>query len=118
MPSLHSFMAAYVTYVKAAFGSAPDSLADFGMQPRKVRAPATVEEAAAAVAKRAATRAARNTKGPKAKLTVKGDVTGITLTPVTASPHVAPTAAPASPTATTPTSPSPTATPAPHTTTP
>jgi hypothetical protein len=118
MPALRTFMAAYVTYVKAAFGSVPDSLADFGMQPRKVPAPATVEEKAAAAAKRASTRAARKTMGPKQKLEVMGDVTGITLTPVTASTHVAPTAAPATPTATTPPSPSPTATPAPHTTTP
>src|SRR5260370_38896447 len=70
VPSLRSFMAAYVTYVKAAFGSVPDSLADFGMQPRKVRAPATVEEKAVAAAKRASTRAARKTMGPKAKLAV------------------------------------------------
>jgi hypothetical protein len=35
------------------------------------------------IAKRAATRAARHTMGPKQKKAVKGDVTGVVVTPVT-----------------------------------
>jgi hypothetical protein len=49
--------------LKAAYGSALDVLADFGLKPKKARTPATVEAKAAAVAKRTATRAARHTLG-------------------------------------------------------
>ena len=70
-------------------------LADFGITP-KARAPLTVEAKAAAAAKRAATRAARHTMGTQQKKGIKGDVTGVLVTPITAaSPTVA---APASPT--------------------
>jgi hypothetical protein len=79
MPALRSFLAAYVSYVKAAFGSTPDALADFGMQPKKARTPATVEQMAAAVAKRAATRAARHTMGPKQRLPLRRGTRGIPL---------------------------------------
>jgi hypothetical protein len=93
-PALLAFMSALESFVKAAFGSSPDVLADFGMTP-KSRAQLTVEAKAAAVAKRAATRAARHTMGPKQKKGIKGDVSGILVTPVTATP----------PTVTVPTSP-------------
>jgi hypothetical protein len=83
MPSLRAFASALVAYVKVTFGGSPDVLADFGIIP-KARAPLTVEAKAAAAAKRASTRAARHTKGPKQKKAVKGDVVGITVTPVTA----------------------------------
>ena len=83
MPALRTFMSALVSYVKAGYGSAPDVLADFGIHP-KTRAPLTVEAKAAASAKRASTRAARNTMGSKQKLDVMGDVVGITVTPITA----------------------------------
>jgi hypothetical protein len=95
MPALRTFMSALVSYVKAAYGGAPDVLADFGIHP-KTRTPLTVEAKAAAAAKRAATRKARNTMGSVQKKAVKGDVVGITVTPVTA----------AKPTVTAPTSPS------------
>jgi len=85
-PALRSFMTAYESYVRGAYGSQPDALADFGLQPRKVRAPATVEAKAAAVAKRAATRAARHTMGKVQKQVVKGDVTGVVVTAVTSAP--------------------------------
>jgi len=84
LPALRAFMSAFVTFVKAAFGNQPGVLADFGMQPRKVAAPPTVQQRAAAAAKREATRAARGTKGSKAKAAIKGDVTGVVVTPVTA----------------------------------
>jgi hypothetical protein len=93
-PSLRSFMTAYETYLKAVYGSQPDVLAQFGLQPKKARTPATVAGMAAAVAKRAATRAARHTLGSVQKKVVKGDVTGVVVVPVTAP---APTVATPSP---------------------
>ena len=39
MPALRAFMSAFESYVKAAFGTSPDVLADFGITP-KARAPA------------------------------------------------------------------------------
>ena len=86
-PALRSFVDALVSYVKVTFGGQPEVLADFGIHP-KARAQLTVEQKAAAAAKRASTRAARGTKGSKQKKSVKGDVVGITVTPVTASPDV------------------------------
>ena len=77
----------------AQFGSSSQTLADFGLEPRKARAPMTVEQKAAAAAKRKATRAARGTAGPKAKLAIKGTVP----TPVETAPP-APVTAPAKPT--------------------
>ncbi len=94
MPALRAFMSAFESYVKAAFGSSPDVLADFGITP-KAREPLTVEAKAAAAAKRASTRAARHTLGTKQRKAIKGDVTGVTLTPITApSPTVAATSGP------------------------
>jgi hypothetical protein len=87
-PSLRAFTGALVAYVKVTFGGSPEVLADFGIVP-KARATLTVEAKAAAAAKRAATRTARGTKGPKQKKAVKGDVVGITVTPVTAGVPVA-----------------------------
>ena len=112
-PALGAFVDALVAYVRATFGGQPQVLADFGIQP-KARAQLTVEQKAAAAAKRAATRAARGTKGPKAKKAVKGDVTGVTITPTTAAARVTPPAT-SSPTAGA-TSSSPTATTAPRAT--
>jgi hypothetical protein len=73
MPALRTLMGALVTFVKAAYGNAPDVLADFGIHP-KARTPLTVEAKVAAAAKRKATRAARKTLGSKQKKGVKGDV--------------------------------------------
>jgi hypothetical protein len=97
-PALLALMGALESYVKATFGSSPDVLADFGLAP-KARAQVTVEAKAVAAAKRKATRAARHTMGSKQKLGVKGDVTGITVTPITATqPTVAaPSTVPSSP---------------------
>ena len=85
---------AYVRYVRATYGSSTQNLADFGLAPPKARAPLTSEEKAAAAAKSRATREARGTKGKKQKLAVTGNVTGITITPVTA-PSSSPTQQPA-----------------------
>jgi hypothetical protein len=73
----------------AMFGNATQTLADFGLAPHKARTPLTVNEKAAAKAKRTATREARGTKGPKAKLAIKGTVP--------AEPHAPPAATPAKP---------------------
>jgi hypothetical protein len=84
-PALRTFMSALVTYVKAAYGTSPDVLADFGVHAPKQHTPLTVEAKTAAAAKRAATRAARHTMSPKKKKAVKGDVTGIVVTAVSTS---------------------------------
>ena len=111
MPALRTFISALVSYVKAGYGNQPDVLADFGIKPPKPRTPATVQAKAAASAKREATRAARNTMGSKQKKAVRGDVVGITVTPVTApkpteaAASASPSAGTASPVATTLTAP-------------
>jgi hypothetical protein len=96
-PALLSLMAALVSYVKLTYSESPDVLADFGLPPKTVKTPLTTEQQAAAVAKRKATRAARGTKGSKARLEVKGNVTGVVVTPVTASSPASPPAAPSTP---------------------
>ena len=58
--------------LQVAFAGSIDTLADFGLKPRKARAPRTPEEKAAAAAKAKATRAARHTMGSKQKAKVKG----------------------------------------------
>jgi hypothetical protein len=83
MPAQRSFVKALVAYVMATFGDSPEVLADFGIHP-KARAQLTVDEKAAAAAKRAATREARHTQGSKQKKSVKGDVVGVELTPIVA----------------------------------
>jgi hypothetical protein len=70
--------------LQVMFGGSTDTLAEFGLKPRKPRAPRTPEEKAAAVAKGKATRAARHTAGPKQKAKIKGTV-----------PQTAPATAPA-----------------------
>jgi len=74
-------------FVLAVFGSSAQDLADFALQPPKVKQPLSVEQRAAAKAKAKATREARGTdKGKKQRLSVKGDVTGVNITPVTEAP--------------------------------
>jgi hypothetical protein len=87
-PALRSHMAAFVSFVRATFGNSPDVLADFGLAPKKAKKQPTAEEKAAASAKRKATRAARSTMGRVQKSKVRGDVTGITVTPITAAKPV------------------------------
>jgi hypothetical protein len=99
LPALRAFLSAIVQAVRTAFGNQADVLADFGLAPRKAPTPLTVEQKAAAAAKREATRAARGTKSAKAKKGIKGAVTGIVMTPVVAGAPVvqasaAPTASP------------------------
>jgi hypothetical protein len=82
---------AYQRFVQAAFSNATTTLADFGLAPPKVRTPLTAAQLAARAAKAAATREARGTTSKKKKLAITGNVTGVTVTPITA-----PTAAPPS----------------------
>ena len=114
LAALRPLMGWLVAYVKLVYGSQPEILADFGIHP-KARAVLTVEQKAAAAAKRASTRAARGTKGSVQKKAVKGDVTGITITPTTAAHSVAPAATSSQTVGGT--TPAPTASPAQHTAT-
>ena len=85
----------FLTRVRQAllvmFASSIDTLADFGLTPRKQRAPKPPVKVAAAV-KAKATRAARGTKGKKQKAQIKG--TAPQAVPATAT---APAPAPAVP---------------------
>ncbi len=92
---------AYERIVLVTFAGATQTLADFGLTPPKARTPLTTQQLAARAAKAKATRVARGTTSKKQKLGVKGDVTGVIVTPVTL------------PTAATPASPVPPMTPAP-----
>jgi hypothetical protein len=96
-PALLAFMRALVECIRVQFGTQADVLADFGVPPKKARTPLTVEQKAAAAAKRKATRAARGTKGPKARLEIKGAVTGVVVTPIVAGAPVVQPTAPATP---------------------
>ena len=84
MPALRDFLYALVAFVKVTYSKSPDVLADFGLTPKKVATPLTVEQKAAAAAKRKATREARHTLGTRQRKAVKGAVTGVVVTPVTA----------------------------------
>jgi hypothetical protein len=92
-PALLELMSGLVEFVRTTFGNDAPTLNAFGLAPKKKRAPQTVEEKAAAVAKREATRAARHTMGPKAKLAVKGNVVGVEVTPMIEPPPQAETTA-------------------------
>jgi hypothetical protein len=64
------FVSAFRAIVKGMFQS-PETLADFGLSPRK-STKKTLDSKVTAVAKTVATRKARGTKGPKAKAKIKG----------------------------------------------
>jgi hypothetical protein len=83
-PALVALLNAMIAYVRLTLGGDPQVLEDFGLAQHKAPEPQTVEKKALAVAKRTATREARGTKGPKAKEAIHGNVTAVTVTPVTA----------------------------------
>jgi hypothetical protein len=83
-------------FLLASFSTAPQTLAEFGLEPPKARKPRTGAENAAAAAKAEATRKARGTVGSKKKLTIKGNVTGVLVTPVTEPATPSPSPQPAS----------------------
>jgi hypothetical protein len=79
--------------LQSMYANAPDTLALFGLEPRKVPAPRTAAQKAASAAKAAATREARGTTGKKKKAQITGNVTGVTITPITTpAPTPTPTA--------------------------
>jgi hypothetical protein len=86
----------------ATFGDAADTLALFGLEPRKAPAPRTAKENAAAAAKAEATRKARGTTSKKQKLAVSGNVTGVEVIPMTTPPAVPQNAEPTQATVTAP----------------
>jgi hypothetical protein len=77
--------------VQMMFAGSIETLAEFGLKPRKARTAPTPEQKVVAAAKAKATRAARHTMGTKQKASVKGTITTI-VTP--ASPTASPPAAP------------------------
>jgi hypothetical protein len=81
--------------LQLTFAGAIDTLADFGLKPRKQPAPRTPEQKALATAKAKATRAARHTMGSVQKKGVKGTVTTIVSPTVPLSPLAGQAAAPA-----------------------
>jgi hypothetical protein len=93
--SLRSQSNATVSGVKQVlhvmFAGSPDTLADFGLTPRKAHVVAPEVKVAAAT-KAKATRAARHTMGAKQKAAIKGGLDGVSLV-VTAQP-AAPSASP------------------------
>ena len=78
----------YRRLLQTTLGVDAQTLADYGMQPRQAAPPRTGEQNAAAAAKAEATRRARGTASKKSKLAIKGNVTGVTVTPVTTPPSV------------------------------
>ncbi len=76
------------------FGASGAQMAEFGFAPAKPRKVSAKTKAAAAV-KAKATRQARGTMGKKQKKDVKGGVTAVLMTPVTAPPPITAPAAPA-----------------------
>jgi hypothetical protein len=65
------------------FNSVPETLSALAIVPRKPPTPLSAEARAAATAKAKATRLARGTTSKKQKATISGNVTGVTITPVT-----------------------------------
>jgi len=93
LPGLVAFMNAFEALMRLTFAADTTALADFGLPPRKQRAPQTAEQKAVAAAKRKATRAARGTTSAKAKQAIKGNVTAqVVVTPVNAPQAAAPEA--------------------------
>jgi hypothetical protein len=84
---LRVLLADFTAFAKVTFSNSPDVLADFGLKPKKARAPLTVDQKVTAVARRDATRKARHTMGTEQLKKVKGTVTTIvTATPSAATP--------------------------------
>jgi hypothetical protein len=87
---------AFKHLVLVQFANSAQTLADFGLTPPKARTPLTTEQRAARAAKAKATRAARGTTSKKQKLAVKGNVSGVTVTPITVPTAATPPAQPVS----------------------
>jgi hypothetical protein len=83
LASMNAVIVPFTSYLHSVFGTNPTALGDFGLTPRKRRAP-TTKVAAEAVELRAETRKLRNTMGSRQRLDVKA-VPATAMTP-TASP--------------------------------
>jgi hypothetical protein len=79
--------------IAAMFSDNATILAAFSIPPKKVRQPRTAAVILAAAAKAKSTREARGTTSKKQKATISGNVTGVTVTPITI-PSAAPAANP------------------------
>ncbi len=77
--------------IAALFINDTTTLTAFDLEPKKPRQPVSAEARLAATAKPRATRAARGTTSKKHKATISGNVTGVSITPVTM-PGLAPSA--------------------------
>jgi hypothetical protein len=77
-----SLRAGVKAILNGRFGKSGTQLTKFGFEPAKTGAKTPLVKAVAAV-KAKATRAARGTKGSEQKKLVKGNVTGVVITPVT-----------------------------------
>lgn len=84
----------YTSFLRATFSTATTQLGDFGLLAPKAREPLSSAKRVAATAKAKATRAARGTTSKKQKLAVTGNVTGITITPITTPGSATPSAQP------------------------
>jgi hypothetical protein len=81
-PARNALIKAFVKFLHFTFEHSPEALADFGLTPPKAPRTLTAEEKAVATARREATRAARGTKGPRARQKVKGNVdVNVVVTP-------------------------------------
>jgi hypothetical protein len=83
-------------FLLATFRTADGILADFGIQPKAAKT-LTAQEKAASAAKAKATRDKRGIVGKRKRASVKGDVTGVVMTPVTAAPAPEPPPTPPAP---------------------
>jgi len=74
----HALLSGVKQSLQVMFAGSTDTLADFGLTPRKTRVVSPAVKVAAA-AKAKATRAARHTQGPKQKAAIKGPLEGANL---------------------------------------
>jgi hypothetical protein len=97
MKQVGPIVEAFKRLVVVQFANTAQTLADFGLTPPKARTPMSSEKLAARAAKSKATREARGTTGKKKKLAVKGNVAGVTVTPILVPTAATSPAAPAPP---------------------
>ena len=77
------FLAARREMLQLAYSNDTGKLAEFGLAPLRHRAPPTTEEILLRNAKALSTRKERRTMGKRQRAAIKGNVTGVTITPVT-----------------------------------
>jgi hypothetical protein len=78
--------------IAVQFSNNATTLAEFMITPRKPYTPLSIAARAAADAKAKATREARGTTSKKQKAQISGNVTGVTITPITTGTAAASTA--------------------------